>query len=182
MNEDQLRAALVGEVKQKIEDPISARRNALLAEAKRVAEKFAACTDPDERPRLQRRYVSIDVQLGDLKKEEERLEREGPHAIIADTEEAPRNASEAHERHLENIEKERKRLMERQKAGASDAAHNRIRAELEYLLKNYNPANDGKIATLIDKWRTSGDPSYDPAIKLRFRRVLRDKERGKQAF
>jgi len=83
---------------------------------------------------------------------------------------------------VEEIEKGRKQLVERGAAGGGDRTQKRIRDELNYLIDHYNSTNDMKIETLIDKWRRSGDPSYDPAIRLRFRNARRKKDSGNHAL
>ena len=82
---------------------------------------------------------------------------------------------EKHRQREAQIELGHKHVQERAKPGALTHAHKRIKDEIEYLLKNYTPSNDYKIETLIDKWRTSGDPGYDPSIKLRLRQARRKK-------
>ncbi|MDK1020761.1 MAG: hypothetical protein QGD90_03895 [Candidatus Hydrogenedentes bacterium] len=67
----------------------------------------------------------------------------------------------------EKVEKGRKGVVEEVAPGAGANTQKRIREELNYLLNNYTPSNDNKIEMLIDEWRRSGDPSYDPAVKLR---------------
>lgn len=59
-------------------------------------------------------------------------------------------------------------------AQGGDARGKRIRSELEYLLNNYLPKYDARIEHLIDEWRTCGDPSYDPQIRVRFRTARRE--------
>ena len=54
--------------------------------------------------------------------------------------------------------------------------------EIEYLLKNYTPSNEHKIETLIDRWRTSGDPQYDPSVKLRLRQARKKKNQSDHAL
>jgi len=56
-------------------------------------------------------------------------------------------------------------------AEGGDASAKRAKNELNYLLNNYLPSYDARIEQLIDIWRRSGDPEYDPAIRARFRRV-----------
>lgn len=61
----------------------------------------------------------------------------------------------------------RKSMIQEVKQAAGANTQKRIREELNYLLNNYTPSNDNKIEMLIDEWRRRGDPSYDPAVKLR---------------
>ncbi len=82
----------------------------------------------------------------------------------------------------EEVEKGRKKVVEKAAPGAGANTQKRFRDELNYLLDNYSPSNDNKIETLIDKWRRSGDPSYDPAIKLQYRKVRKKKASDDYAF
>ena len=68
----------------------------------------------------------------------------------------------------ELIEKGRKELLEKHRAGPGANTFKRIRAELDYMIANYTPAIDAKIETLIERWRTSGDPDYSPEIRIKF--------------
>jgi len=54
---------------------------------------------------------------------------------------------------------------------AGDSKAIRIRNELTYLINNYLPANDARIGHLIEEWRRSGDPTYDPAIRVKLRQA-----------
>ena len=82
----------------------------------------------------------------------------------------------------EQVEKGRRKVVDKAAPGAGANTQKRIRDELNYLLNSYSPSNDYKIETLIDKWRRSGDPSYDPAIKLRYRNVRKKKASDDYAF
>ncbi|MBI5093159.1 MAG: hypothetical protein HZB26_12055 [Candidatus Hydrogenedentes bacterium] len=57
---------------------------------------------------------------------------------------------------------------------AGDSKAKQVRAELTYLLNNYIPQNDTRIEQLIDMWRRSGDPLYDPGIRAKLMRCRRD--------
>ena len=59
----------------------------------------------------------------------------------------------------------------RASAEGGDSETKRIKAELTYFLNNYLPSNDTRIEGLIDAWRHSGDPSYDPAIRGKLRQA-----------
>ena len=59
-------------------------------------------------------------------------------------------------------------------AEGGDSRAKRARDELHYLLNNYMPSYDARIEQLIDTWRRSGDPSYDPGIRVRLRQARRD--------
>lgn len=94
----------------------------------------------------------------------------------------PYAAARAREERIEKIEKGRKSVVEKQRAGVGANSHKRIKAEIDYLIKNYSPTNDHKIDTLIDKWRRSGDPSYDPMIKVHFRNAKKKKSSSDYAL
>jgi hypothetical protein len=59
-------------------------------------------------------------------------------------------------------------------AEGGDGKAQRVKNELNYLLNNYLPSYDMRIEQLIDEWRRSGDPSYDPGIRARLRRARQD--------
>ena len=52
-----------------------------------------------------------------------------------------------------------------------DSRAKKAKNELNYLLNNYSPRYDSRIEMLIDQWRRSGDPSYDPSIQIRYRQA-----------
>jgi hypothetical protein len=59
-------------------------------------------------------------------------------------------------------------------AKASEGGDNKskqAKQELMYLLNNYLPSYDNRIEQLIDIWRRSGDPSYNPAVRAQLRRA-----------
>jgi len=43
-----------------------------------------------------------------------------------------------------------------------------------YLINNFLPAYETRILQLIDEWRRTGDPSYDPGIRMKLRQAQRD--------
>ena len=59
-------------------------------------------------------------------------------------------------------------------AEGMDGKAKRVKSELHYLLNNYSPKYDARIQQLIDDWRRSGDPEYDPAIRIQYRQARRD--------
>lgn len=73
----------------------------------------------------------------------------------------------------ERVEKMRGQILQKASEGG-DPRSSRIKSELTYLLNNYLPAYDNRIQTLIDEWRRSGDPSYDPAIRIKLRRARQE--------
>lgn len=70
----------------------------------------------------------------------------------------------------------RKELLQKS-AEAGDSRAKRIKAELTFLLNNYDSSNDVRIEALIEEWRRSGDPEYNPEIKARLRRARKDQIR-----
>lgn len=73
----------------------------------------------------------------------------------------------------DRVEQGRTQLMRKSSEGG-DMNAKKIKNELTYLLNNYTPKYDMRIEQLIDAWRTSHDPSYDPGIKAKFRKVRRE--------
>ena len=73
----------------------------------------------------------------------------------------------------ERIERGRQQLLRKSSEGG-DAKGKRIKGELLYLINNYVPSNDTRIVHLIDEWRRSGDPSYDPGIRLALRKARQE--------
>ena len=70
----------------------------------------------------------------------------------------------------EGVEAGRRQLNELG-AEAGDPAAKKYKAELMYLLNNYLPAYDIRIEQLMDAWRRTGDPSYDPCIRVKLRQA-----------
>lgn len=150
-------------------------------EAKRINSEFVSTADSAERRRLRDRYTKLDSWLTEF----ERLSKlETPEAVSRrDTLRAHaleqmrnwRQGGTAQRARISDINMGHKHLQERAKPGAGAATGKRIKDEIEYLLKNYTPSNEAKIETLIDKWRRSGDPSYDPSVKVRLRNARRKK-------
>ncbi len=68
------------------------------------------------------------------------------------------------------VERERQRLLTAS-SEAGDPKTKKIRSELTFLLNNYTPAHDARIEQLIEEWRRSGDPQYDPMIRVRLRQA-----------
>ena len=73
----------------------------------------------------------------------------------------------------DEVEKGRQRFL-LVSAEGGDPQVRRIKGELTYLLNNYLPKYENRINQLIDAWRRSGDPSYDPAIRVKLRQARRD--------
>ncbi len=82
----------------------------------------------------------------------------------------------------ERVERGRQDLLGKSRAGGGSAKAARIEGELTYLLNNYVPANDARIEMLIDQWRTSGDQSYDPSIRIKYRQAVQKHMRDSHAI
>lgn len=72
----------------------------------------------------------------------------------------------------ERVERGRKHMMAKAPVGAGGATNARIAGELQYLINNYTPSNNMRIEQLIEQWRKSGDPDYDPGIRVQYRRAI----------
>jgi hypothetical protein len=70
----------------------------------------------------------------------------------------------------DGVESGRRQLNE-MGAEAGDPAARRYKSELMYLLNNYLPSYDMRIEQLIDQWRRTGDPGYDPGIRVKLRQA-----------
>jgi hypothetical protein len=79
----------------------------------------------------------------------------------------------ADRRYREHVEAGRQEL-NRLSAEGGDPKAKRIRNELTYLLNNYLPSYDIRIEQLIDAWRRTGDPTYDPGIRMKLRQARRE--------
>ncbi|MCC6796310.1 MAG: hypothetical protein IT366_14405 [Candidatus Hydrogenedentes bacterium] len=86
-----------------------------------------------------------------------------------------------HQAFRDRIEAGRRELMTKSAQGGDGKAM-RVKNELMYLINNYTPQYDMRIIQLIDMWRTSHDPSYDPGIQVQFRRARQEYERKSNAF
>ena len=73
----------------------------------------------------------------------------------------------------QTVEQERRNLMAKC-AEAGDPKTKKVRNELTFLLNNYAPSYDARIEQLIEEWRKSGDPQYDPMIRIRYRQARQD--------
>lgn len=177
-----------------------ALRHSLEADAEALEAQMKSSTDKREQRKLLQKYRLLQRQIEAIPADESApVDREAIKADIQEQiqrqkanwklkEEALRSGNDPYakvrerEQKLEKIEKDRKHIVEKQRVGGGVNTHRRIKAELDHLLNNYDPANDNKIDTLIDKWRRSGDPAYDPSIKVRFRNVKAKKSRSDYAL
>jgi hypothetical protein len=150
-------------------------------EAKRINAEFVSTADSSERRRLSVRYAKLDgwltefTRLEALTTPEAAAERDALRTVALENMRNWRQGGTAQRSRVRDINHGHKHLQERAKPGAGAATGKRIRDEIEYLLKNYTPSNEAKIETLIDKWRRSGDPSYDPSVKTRLRTARKKK-------
>ncbi len=194
MDADELRKSMVQEVKQeaaKAEERVEATRllDRLREQATVVRARFRAIGHGPERRKLDEIYRGLDGLIGKLKLAAANDGTGEGTARHQDLEEQAAKLLDLAKRTTgrgdtfrERVEKGRKKVVEKAEAGAGENTFRRIRQELNHLLNNYTPSNDYKIETLIDKWRRSGDPSYDPAIKLRYRNARRKKAGDDYAF
>ncbi len=83
--------------------------------------------------------------------------------------------------HGDKVEAGRKNLLTISSQGG-DSKAKKAKNELTYLLNNYLPRYDARIECLIDQWRTSGDPAYDPGIRTKLRNARRDYMRNSNAL
>ena len=158
-------------------------RASLLSHAKVIGEKYAEAPQGSLKLKYRDQYQQVDRILGELK-DVERIDNdhERAKAIALIKEEARtkflhwggKRTNREQEEH--DLEKEWRQAEEKQKAGFGENRFNRIKGELNFLLNNYQQSNDNKIEQLIDQWRRSGDPAYDPAIKLKHRNVRSKKD------
>lgn len=194
MDADELRKSLIQETKQAAADGEEKVDASQLLERLRdratvVRAQFRAINQGPERRKLDETYQAIDRLMSELKlaaaledaneraARSKDLEKQADQLI-----DSARKITGRASTFREKVEKGRKGVVEKVAPGAGANTHKRIRAELNYLLNNYTSSNDNKIEMLIDKWRTSGDPSYDPAIKLRYRNVRKKKASDDYAF
>ena len=197
MNPEDLRRTLTEQVRQdESEAEIAVEKTEaiklqsnIVEEAKKVMVRWRAISPSAERRQLQKIYETMDdlvTRMQDLAKREESVEtRELRRAILKEAVlllQSSRKITRKKEDRDVTIEKGRREVVERSAAGAGENTQKRIRNELNYLIDHYSANNDGKIETLIDKWRRSGDPDYDPAIRLRFRSARKKKSGDDYAF
>ena len=178
MDEKYLRNTLINEVEEELATP-EERRDKLLDEAASIREKFPRTADPGEKRRLQARYREIDRELEFLK----RVMHPDGKGEAYDRDSSGRGSSVFNQaKYDEKVARGLKRVQEKHKMGMGENAFGRIKGELNYLLNNYTSANDAKIEQLIDKWRRSGDPAYDPSINIRYRNARKNKMKKDQAL
>lgn len=190
MNPEDLRKSLIEEVKNKeAEADIALEKEEelklrfrVIEEARKVQIRWRGIAPGAERRKLKEIYEAMDVlvtAMKDAAELEDSDESKGRRKKLTKKAggliETARKLTGRPESLNETIEKGRRNVVESSAAGAGANTQKRIRDELNYLIDHYSPSNDNKIETLIDKWRRSGDPDYDPAIRLRFRKARKKK-------
>jgi hypothetical protein len=83
--------------------------------------------------------------------------------------------------HRDKVEAGRKNLLRISSEGGDSKAR-KVKNELTYLLNNYLPKYDTRIEALIDQWRTSGDPAYDPGVRTKLRNARKAHMRNSNAM
>ena len=73
----------------------------------------------------------------------------------------------------QDVEKGRQELLKVSSEGG-DVLAKKVKSELHYLLNNYLPQYEPRILQLIDQWRRSGDPGYDPGVRIKLRQARRE--------
>lgn len=194
MDADELRKSMIQEVKRsaaEAEQQMEASRllDRLKDQAIAVRARFRAINHGPERRKLDEIYKAMDRLIGQIKviaaieDAGERTARskeveEQANALI----ERARKITGRGDTFREQVDKGWRKVVDKAAPGAGANTQKRIRDELNYLLNNYSPSNDYKIESLIDKWRRSNDPAYDPAIKVRYRNVRKKKASDDYAF
>ena len=84
----------------------------------------------------------------------------------------PRSDKHGLRKYQDQVEKGLSQLRMKSAQGG-DGKAKRFKSELNYLLNNYSPKYDARIEQLIDGWRRSGDPEYDPMIRVKYRNAVR---------
>lgn len=194
MDENELYSSLMQDIRSKSEaqrDRLAVETlvSALMDEARGIQGRVKGGAPDASKQVLARHYAEIDRDLGRLKGADLsgavpetnatiaevragiEARRKGPHVSPSKREEAEAD-----------IERGRRHLLDRASAGAGDATHKRIREEIDYLMAHYSASNDNRIDQLIDKWRRSGDPSYSPEVRNRFRVLQKKVSKSSQAF
>jgi hypothetical protein len=187
MNEDDLYKAFDEELKDEpgpkpaITVPDLAEiQEHLLKTARELQTAYRESTNAPERGDIEKKYRQIDKWLGEIRQVEgadEDTRRTTAQRIYVAMDDARLSWKTVDERRdlSRAIERGRKEILEKAKAGAGENTFQRIRHELNYLLNNYQPSNEPRIEALIDQWRRSGDPAYDPAVRGRLRAARKKK-------
>lgn len=150
-------------------------------EARRVQAEFRTVTDSADRHRLQKRYTQLDRWMGVLNAidampdaEEAATLKRALRSTAMETLRRWRNEGVLQQRHHHDLEARRRQIRDREQ-GTRAGENRRIRQEIEQLLRNYTKSNDSRIEALVNKWRRSGDPSYDPGVMSRLQAARKKK-------
>lgn len=188
MDPDDLRQAFIEDAQSiEIEGPagvdLADLAERITRQARGVSASYRETGDAERRHALEALYRKLDACLRDLNRI--RKMPDGPERKH-ETKALDTTAGELLERverevakgisQKERIEKGRKQMLEKERAGAGANTFKRMRAEIEYLIANYVPANDARIETLIDQWRTSGDPQYSPEVRIKYLNVRKKRD------
>jgi len=84
----------------------------------------------------------------------------------------PRGEKNGLRSYRDEVDKGLKQLRMKSSQGG-DGKAKRFKSELMYLLNNYSPKFNMRIEQLIDGWRRSGDPEYDPMIRVKYRNAVK---------
>lgn len=83
--------------------------------------------------------------------------------------------------HSENVDRGLGQLKTKMAEGGDGKAKS-VKSELTYLINNYSPRFDNRIDQLIDIWRRTGDPEYDPSIRSKARQARAKHSRNSRAL
>ncbi len=200
MNEEELAKSLQEAAKDAIPDEMDAASSdysfddsgelgVLIGNAAReIRADYVMATDSGERRNLKQRYDKLDQWLGVFKEIETSADSETVEGLkrklraeVLEEFRRWRSKGAAHRQHQKDVDAKRKQLREKSKAGAGAATQGRLKDEIDLLIRNYTPANEQKIEALIDRWRRSGDPSYDPSVNIRLRNARKKSDNAKFA-
>lgn len=165
MTELELRESLAADVHWKMEHPFQRRKSELVDRAQVLQREFREALTQEQRDAVKMRYMQLDRELG-------QLNRAIASAGVAGDRQRPVAAQAtyaANPRHDTGVGRPAGWTEHRERAARDRGAQ--IRQELEHLLNNYYPASDLRIQALIERWRTSGDPSFDPSVRSRFQNL-----------
>jgi hypothetical protein len=153
-------------------------RETLMMRGKAIGKEYGTLPEGSVKEDLRIKYEEIARWLNDLDAADRMTDEDQQRASISQIRENARKTfwkwagkRTSEEEDLHRTEKKYRRMKDSERMGAGAKRQGRIKNEINFLMSNYSPANDVKIEQLIDRWRTSGDPDYDPAIKLRLRQL-----------
>lgn len=180
MDPDELRQAFIEEAREievaaHVAVDLDGLAEQLYREARSLSAAYRATANPERRHALEALYRRLDKCVREVNRvekmpegSERRFESKAIAALAEEVLDVVRRDLSRGMTEEERIDTERRRMLEKQKAGAGANTFTRLRNEIEYLVANYVPANDARIEMLIDQWRRSGDPNYSPEIRVKF--------------